>query len=382
MLEGRTIRTVALGLAAMAGLHTVAQAAEPEVTLTIHHFLSPKSTTQVRMIEPWAEGIEKASDGRIAFEIFPSMSMGGKPPELYRQVRDGAADIVWTVIGYTPGVFPRSEAFELPTVHLGSAIATNMAIDDTFDLIAEDYEDIKPLLVHTHDGNALHMRRGVEEVLSLDAFQGIKLRTPSRTGAWMIEALGAEPVGMPVPNLPQALSKGVVDGALVPFEIFPPLKLAELTETSVEGRNKERFGTSIFLFGMNKERFEELPEDLQQIIEEHSGRDFARRIGEVWHAEETVSKRQQFESGGTILRLSEEVTPISQNGGKASSIAGSRKFPAMISTVRPSSTRRGSPCARIPSDGTHDRVARQGRLASLRPARDATPRMNADFPAR
>jgi len=311
MLTGSIIRALTVGATVMLGIQVApggALAADPEVTLTVHHFLSPKSTTQAKMIEPWAKKIEKASDGRIAFEIFPSMSMGGKPPELYRQVRDGSADIIWTVTGYTPGVFPRTEAFELPTVHLGSAVATNLAIDDTFEMIAEDFKDIKPLLVHAHDGNALHMRQSINDVPSLEAFKGMKLRTPSRTGAWMIEALGAEPVGMPVPALPQALSKGTVDGALVPFEIFPPLKLAELTNTSVEGRNRERFGTSIFLFAMNKDRFDALPEDLQQIIEDHSDRDFARQIGELWEAEETFGKRQQFDSGSTILRLSDDVT--------------------------------------------------------------------------
>ncbi len=310
MLTGRMIRAVALGtIAALTtALPQVALAADREVTLTIHHFLSPKATNQAKMIEPWAKRIEKESDGRIGFEIFPSMSLGGKPPELYRQVRDGTADIVWTLIGYTPGVFPRTEAFELPTVHLGSATATNLAIQDNYDLIADDFDDIHPLLIHTHDGNALHMREPVEDVQSLDAFKGMKMRTPSRTGAWMIEALGAEPVGMPVPALPQALSKGAVDGALIPFEIFPPLKLAELTQTSVEGRNKERFGTSIFLFAMNKERYEAMPDDLRAIIDANSGREFAEQIGEVWHAEETTGKRQQYDSGGTILRLNQEVT--------------------------------------------------------------------------
>ena len=284
-----------------------AKAAEPEVTLTIHHFLSPKSVTHTQMIEPWTRRIEEASNGRIAFEIFPSMAMGGKPPELYRQARDGSADIVWTLIGYTPGVFPRTEAFELPTVHEGSAEATNMAIQDTFELIADDYENIHPLLIHVHAGNALHL---VEErdVAVKGSLEGLKLRTPSRTGAWMIEALGAEPVGMPVPELPQALAKGAVDGALVPFEIFPPLKLSELTQLSVEGRNRERFGTSVFLYAMNQERYEEMPEDLRAIIDEHTGEDWAREMGQVWDAAEEPGKRQQFDSGGTIIRLDDRAT--------------------------------------------------------------------------
>lgn len=297
-----------IGAAALAAFALCAPAlAESEVTLTVHHFLSPKATTQTKMIEPWAEKIEEASEGRIKFEIFPAMSMGGKPPDLYRQVRDGSADIVWTLIGYTPGVFPRTEAFELPSVHVRSATATNLAIQDTMDLLADDYPDIHPLLIHVHAGNAVHLTKKTD-VDGIEAFEGLKLRTPSRTGAWMIEAMGAEPVGMPVPALPQALAKGTVDGALVPFEIFPPLKLAELTEQSVEGETAERFGTSVFLYAMNKERYESLPDDLRAIIDAHSGRDFAVEMGQVWDGEEDVGMDQQRTSGGAVTRLDAKAT--------------------------------------------------------------------------
>ena len=118
-----------------------------DFTFTIHHFLSPKAPAQKVLIEPWAKKIEAESGGRIKFEIFPSMSMGGKPPELYKQVRDGVADIVWTVPGYTPGVFPRVEVFELPGVHNGDAKATNLAIQDMMEDIATDLKNIKPLLL-------------------------------------------------------------------------------------------------------------------------------------------------------------------------------------------------------------------------------------------
>jgi TRAP-type C4-dicarboxylate transport system substrate-binding protein len=279
----------------------VGPARAEQVTLTIHHFLSPKSPTQVAFIAPWAKQVEAQSKGQIKFKIFPSMSMGGKPPELYRQVRDGAADIVWTLTGYTPGVFPRSEVFELPTVHRGDAAATNQAIQDNFKLIAADYKDLHPILVHVHAGNAIHMRnKPVHKVADL---KGLKLRTPSRTGAWLIEALGAEPVGMPVPALPQALSKGVVDGALIPFEIFLPFKLQELTKYSVEGADGSRFGTSVFLFAMNKARYDGLPADLKAVIDANSGAAIAKKIGEVWNNVEAPGAAAQLKSGGEIIKL-------------------------------------------------------------------------------
>lgn len=310
------LSTLALAGAMALGSTFGARAADPEFTFTIHHFLSPKAVTQTKMIEPWAKRIEEASDGRIKFEIFPSMSMGGKPPELYRQVRDGSADIVWTLIGYTPGVFPRTEVFELPSIHVGSARATNLAILDSMDLIKEDFADLHPLLVHVHAGNALHLTEPLDSYDST-SLEGLKLRTPSRTGAWLIEAMGAEPVGMPVPALPQALAKGTVDGALVPFEIMPPLKLQDLTKMSIEGENNERFGTSVFLYAMNKDSYASLPDDLRKIIDEQSGRAFSEEMGQVWDAAEDPGKALQKDSGGEVMRLDGASTAeIAERGEK------------------------------------------------------------------
>ena len=197
-----------------------------EVTRTVTHCLVRKSPGQAKMIGAWAKNVEEGSRGRIKFESCASMSLGGNPPELYCQVRDGVADIVWPLPGYTPGVFPRLEVFELPGVHLGDARATNLAMWDLRDEYAEDLTDIHPLAVHVHAGQAIHLTE--KEVRTVDDVKGLKLRTPTRTGSWVIEAWGAEPVGMPVPALPQAMSLGVVDGGLVPFEVVPPLKLAEM----------------------------------------------------------------------------------------------------------------------------------------------------------
>jgi TRAP-type C4-dicarboxylate transport system substrate-binding protein len=309
----RKFSLLATGLVVAVGAALPARAAE--VTLTVHHFLSATSPAQVSFMQPWADRVAKQSNGRIKVEIYPSMSMGGKPPELYRQVRDGAADIVWTLIGYTPGVFPRSEVYELPTVHGGSAEATNLAIQDTFKLVADDFKDLKPLLVHVHAGNAIHTRDKM--IQGVDDLRGLKLRTPSRTGAWLIESWGAEPVGMPVPALPEALSKGTVDGALVPFEIFLPLKLQDLTKYSVEGEDGSRFGTSVFLYAMNKERYEGLPADLRKVIDDNSGAAIAADVGRVWNEVEAPGLKAQEASGGKVIKLSAQAKAMFDERGKA-----------------------------------------------------------------
>ena len=302
-MKARFLTSAVAGLAALS-LTTSAYAAD--VTLTISHFLSPKSPAHSKLIEPWAKKVEADSKGRIKIEIFPSMTLGGKPPELYRQVRDGTADIVWTLTGYTPGVFPRSEVFELPTVHNASAYGTTMAVQDNLSLIAEDFKDIKPILVHVHAGNALHLRGDC--VKGIDGLSGKKLRTPSRTGAWMIEAWGAEPVGMPVPGIPEALSKGTIDGALVPFEIVPPLKVHELTKCSMTGANNSRFGTSVFLFAMNKERYEGLPDDLKAVIDANSGANIAENAGKLWDKVEAPGEALQKKTGSPVAAFDDAAT--------------------------------------------------------------------------
>ena len=277
-----------------------------EINLTISHFLSPKAPPHTKFIAPWAAKIEKESNGRIKFQIFPAMSLGGKPPHLYSQVRDGTADIAWTLIGYTAGVFPRAEVFELPSVHQNSAYATTMAIQDNFKLIAQDFKDVKPILIHAHGGNALHLTKGCVDNVS--GLKGLKLRTPSRSGGWYISQLGAEPVGMPVPALPQALSKGTVQGALLPFEIFPPYKIHELTKCSITGTNNTRFGTSVFMFAMNKDSYNKLPADLKKIIDNNSGKAIAADAGRLWDAIELPGQKMQKATGSPVKVFSPNAT--------------------------------------------------------------------------
>lgn len=275
-----------------------------EVTLTLHHFLGPKSPAHAQFLEPWAKEIEAQSNGRIKIELFPSMAMGGKPPELFGQVRDGVADIVWTLPGYTPGQFPRSEVFELPGIHRGDALATDLAIQDVYPMVAEDFKDVKVLLLFVHAGNAIHT---VDKAIHSPAdLKGLKLRTPSRTGAWVIESWGAEPVGMPLPSLPEALSKKAVDGALIPFEVVPAIKLQEMTKYSIEGADGSRFGTSLFLLAMNKERYEGLPEDLKKIIDNNSGAALAGKAGELWNSFEAPGKKMRSEADGEVIELTAE----------------------------------------------------------------------------
>ncbi len=278
-----------------------------KVVLSVHHFLSPASLTHSKFLLPWTERVEKASQGKIAFNIYPSMALGGKANELFYQVRDGVVDIAWTLIGYTPGLFPRTEVFELPTVHRGDAVSTTLALQKTLPLIQDDFIAVKVLLLHVHSGNSFHFANGFTQTpTKLSDFANLKIRTPSRTGAWMLDLMGANSISMPVPEIPEALTKNIIDGALIPFEIALTLKVPELSHLSIKGVNERRFGTSVFLLAMNLEKYKALPEGLQRIIDNQTGIELAEEVARLWEAAEQRGEQAQRNSGGQILELGEE----------------------------------------------------------------------------
>ncbi|MBX2854732.1 MAG: TRAP transporter substrate-binding protein [Rhodobacteraceae bacterium] len=290
-----------VGIALLTAIAAQTPTSAQEITLRLHHFLSEKSATHLQLLRPWAERLQADSGGRLEVQVVGGMGLGGRPAELYRQAKDGRVDIVMTVAGYTPGQFPRVEVFELPSVHRGSARATNLAIHDTFELIAEDFPDVQPLLAYVHPGNALHLRD--HPVNSPDDIIGLKIRTSSRTNAWMLNDIGAQALGLPIRSLPGAIDTGLVEGAMIPFSILRPLKLTEKTRYSVEGENGERFGTSVFLLVMNKARYESLPDDLKAILQANTGAPLAHLMGELLDRAESDAKQVRVETGGEIIRL-------------------------------------------------------------------------------
>lgn len=280
-----------------------------DYTFKLHHFLSTKAPSHSKMLAPWAKQVEKNSGGRVKIDIYPSMSLGGKPPQLIRQARDGVVDMIWTVNGYTPGLFPRTEVFELPFIHTNDPAATNRAMFDMFQSdLAVEYKGVEVMFLHVHSGQAIHT---VDKLVRKPAdLKGMKMRIPTRTGAWVIEALGASPVGMPVPQLPQALAKKIIDGALIPWEIIAPLKIQQQTKYQIEGVDKTRFGTTTFQVSMNKARWNGLPADIKKAFKDASGADWWRKVGQIWAVNDDGGIKVAAKAGNEHVTLSQAETDV------------------------------------------------------------------------
>jgi TRAP-type C4-dicarboxylate transport system substrate-binding protein len=293
----------AIGIwAALAG-----PAAAQEFTFKLHHLLPPVSSAHKNMLVPWANKVMKESNGRIKIDIYPAMQLGGKPPQLIDQVRDGIVDIVWTLPGYTPGRFTETEVFELPFMHKNTA-STNKALTEFLTRHGDEYKDYHVIAMFVHAGQLFHSIKPIRTAADLE---GLKIRTPTRTGGWMIEAMGATPVGAPVPKIPELLSKGVVDAVMIPYEVTIPLKVNELVKYhTVLAGDIPRINTSTFIIAMNKQSYEKLPPELKKVIDDNSGMKIADWLAQVWDDAEKPGLAKAKETGEIITMPEDEVAKL------------------------------------------------------------------------
>jgi TRAP-type transport system periplasmic protein len=269
---------IATGMAAC--LLAPAGAAAEEVTLRVHTFMPPVANPFKHFLIPWADKVAADSKGRIKVQLYPAMQLGGKAPQLLQQVRDGVVDIAWTLPGFTPGVMVNDEVFELPFIHRDTRSSV-LALQDFAEMhLKKDLAPYHPLLLHVHAGSLFMTKDAINKV---EDFKGMKIRSPSRTGTWIIDALGATGVQLPLPELAPMLSKGTVNGAILTYEIAPAVKMQDLTDyfTTLSGA-QPRMATTVFAFLMNKNKYESLPPDLKKVIDDNSGRKLAPFAIKVW----------------------------------------------------------------------------------------------------
>lgn len=287
----------AAGLLAALALPAAAQ----EATFRMHHFVPPKAPPSSRFMMPWSDKVVKESGGKIKIDIFPAMQLGGTPPQLVDQVRDGVVDFTFTLPGYTADRFPRTEVFEVPFLHTHAA-ATAQALQDYFDkYLKEEYAAYQVILLYTHDGAVISASK---PIMSLQDFQGLKIRTANRGGGVFLRGVGATPVGSPVTEIQTMLTKGVIDGVLLPYEIMPAYKIHELVHNHITLAGPQpRVGTSVFAFLMNKKKYDALSPELKKVIDNNSRRNIAKWAGETWEEVEKPGMGMAEKAGNKFMSI-------------------------------------------------------------------------------
>ncbi|MCA3252661.1 MAG: TRAP transporter substrate-binding protein [Pseudomonadota bacterium] len=295
-------RTFVQGAAAATLGTPLAALAQQTVTLKFHTFMAPMSNVWLTMHKPWMEKVEKDSGGRIKFEGYPAMQLGGTPVQLYDQARDGVVDIVWTLPGNTAGRFPRIEAFELPFM-MNNAEATSKAYWEYFQTQCPDeFKETQVLALHVHGPGMFHTAGKL--VKAPADLRGMKVRGPTRQVTKLLGSLGATPVGMPLPQIPDALSKGTVEGAVIPWEVVPSVKVHELTKFHTEfPATGPALYTTTFVMAMNKAKYDGLPADLKRVIDANSGSTASAWLGKTQQGNDPIGRKAAADRGNTIYTL-------------------------------------------------------------------------------
>ncbi len=274
--------------------------AQETVTLRIQHFLPPQAWIPANFVEAWAEKVTTESEGRIQFEIFPAMQLGGGPSDLYDQMVDGLIDIIWVLPGYTPGRFPMTEVFELPFITSNGETTAGAMWAFYENNLADEYDEVHMIAFFSHGPGVLHSRQPIE---TLEDINNMAVRGPTRTINWMLEELGAEAIGMPVPQVPENLARGVIDAAVIPWEVTPAVRLTELIGNHTEFTGDESLYVATMIFAMNGAVYDALPDDLKAVIAANSGVETSQWGGRVADGGDVPGRQIAVDAGNNIIIL-------------------------------------------------------------------------------
>jgi TRAP-type C4-dicarboxylate transport system substrate-binding protein len=247
--------------------------------LKMASFVPPTHSIWAGVLIPWAKKIEDMSKGGPKVSLFPSMQLGGKPPELYRQAEQGIADIVFTLPGYTSSDFPMMSLTELPGTAKDAYDGTNK-LWDRMKFFDEEFKQTKVLMLWNSD-NAGFMTRE-KPIKKIADVKGLRLRAPSAAQAAQIEHLGGIGVSMPVTQIYNGVERGTIDGTMIPLSAMLDFKLIEVVKHFTVN---VPLGRSPFLVAMNRKRYESLPGDLKKVIDSTTGRDLSHEGSKDYDAQ-------------------------------------------------------------------------------------------------
>lgn len=254
--------------------------------LKLSTFVAPSHVIYVKVLTPWAADLEKRTDGKLTMRMFPSMQLGGKPPELYRQMANGVSDITFTLPGYTSSDFPMMALTELPGTATNADDGTKKLWSNFDKFLARDFKEAKILMLWNSDTAAIMTR--AKPVRTMEDLKGLKIRTPSAAQSAQLVALGAIPVDMPAPAMYNALERGVVDGVMAPMSTATDFKLVEVAKYFTVDAP---LGRSPFLLAMNRGRYDKLPAGLKKAIDDTTGLSLSLKGAETYDSQNKISEK-------------------------------------------------------------------------------------------
>ena len=302
----KTIRS--LGAAAMAAVvfSTPQLAASQTVTLKLSHFVPPSAFAHSGFIVPWCDRIKQRSAGRMVCQIYPSMQLGGTPPQLYDQAAKGIADIAWGLPSYSPGRFPAMEVFDLPLMAKNSEVNNKAAWRYYQKHAQNEFADVHLIGFTSTPTGVIFSRKTTKTAADMN---GQKMRVSGRLLADFVAHLGTSPVAMPSPQSADAISKGVVDGTMLPWDLAEALRIFEIAPNALEPEPDSDIPmlySNIQFMVMNKNSYDKLPDDLKKIIDDNGGLNLAETVGKAWDPAMAPIRKKGIAAGAVVSYITKD----------------------------------------------------------------------------
>jgi TRAP-type C4-dicarboxylate transport system substrate-binding protein len=272
--------------------------AEKTFTLKVTNFLPPGHQASLAF-DQWGKDLEKATNGRVKVKLYHSATMASAVQQ-YDAVVKGIADIGNHVLGYTMNRFPLSEVLDLPLGFPSASVAIKMMNDYYKKMKPKEFDDVKVLWFHGQGPGYVCMRN--KQVQKMDELKGMKLRCYGGN-ARFLQALGGTPVAMPMTEVYDALSRGMVDGLLSSLESLESFRTGEHVQYITQ--NKLTAYGATFLVAMNKKTWSSLPPDIQKIIDQ-SSQEQIEKFGKAWDQGDAVGRAFLEKRGVKFVTLSRE----------------------------------------------------------------------------
>ncbi|MDP2678816.1 MAG: TRAP transporter substrate-binding protein [Rhodoferax sp.] len=280
--------------AGVIGLAGVLQSAQAEVVeLKVSHFLPPNHTFHKELLR-WSEDLLKKSNGQLVLKVFPASQMGPLPRQ-FDLARTGVADMALGLHGSTPGRFPMTELVQLPYLVTSSAKSSALMTELAPKYLAEEHGGVRILYLLTTSPLKFHMSKA--KIDSMADFKGLRIRYVGESFANTIKAFGGVPVAVSPAETADAMSKGIVDGAMFPYEGAQSFQLGTETKYSYE----PGISAATFFLVMNPKSYDKLSPDLRKLIDDTTGPAAARRVGDILENVVETEGRTYMESKGTKI---------------------------------------------------------------------------------
>ncbi|MBA4214111.1 MAG: ABC transporter substrate-binding protein [Polaromonas sp.] len=289
-MKSRHIKALALSSTLLASGLVSAQ-----TVFTVSSWLPPSHTLSTSQ-KTWCDMLEKESTGRMKCNILPKGVVAA--PGTFDAVRDGLADISYTVDGYTPGRFINTQVAEFPFLG-NNAVATSVAYQRIYSkhfAPLGEHRGVKVLAVFTHGPGVIFNSK--KPVTSAAEAGSLKFRIGGGNINELSKAMGWNTTLKAAPESFELLSTGVMDGTFFPDESIASFKLSMIKyATDFPGG---LYNTS-FVFMMNPAKYNALSAQDKAVVDKLSGEPAARLFGEGWDKVDAASR--ELQKGQGVARI-------------------------------------------------------------------------------